>query len=342
MKFTVRILTLALCLAMLLALSPTTFAARTESAEEETLVEKATATISGSNVSFRKGPGSNYGRISRLARGTVVTVVDNTTNPSWCKVILEDGTEGYVSAQYVQFDALSALPEEEEEDKKSASSGSSYTPSAKDPNASKIASAKKKNSDVIGWIEVPNTNIDDPILYAPNFYYGSHDINKKKSNDGVYPYYNRLTKNIALFGHNLRGSGTGFHALHHMQEAAAGYSRCQSSSCGKSLGSTHKNWVKDNRVWNISIFGKTKWEVFSMYEVTHSEPISTLRNNWSALSGKSQSSVQKWIDNQLERSEFDFGVSVSPSDTFLTIITCATNYRSNTNARLFVVMKCVG
>jgi len=330
MKKWVRMMALALSLVSLFAVSGVALAAEETVVAEEAQAE---ATVTG-NASLREKPSGSADRIVSLKKGATVTVLDSS-NKSWWKVRTADGQEGYLGASYIQLAGDAA-----QEDKKA---GSSAVSSSKDVNAAKIAAAKKKNSDVIGWINVPNTNIDDPILYAPNFYYANYNIDKKKSLEGVYPYYNKLTKNIALFGHNLRGSGKGMHALHHMQETALGYSRCQNSSCGRSLGSTHKNWQKENRVWNISLFGKTKWEVFAMYEVKANEPISTLRNNWSPLSGASESAVQKWLDGQLKRSEIDFGVSVSPKDTFLTIITCGTNYDSATaNSRLFVFLKCVG
>ena len=77
-----------------------------------------------------------------------------------------------------------------------------------------------------------------------------------------------------------------------------------------------------------------------MYEVKANEPISTLRNNWSALSGSGKASVQSWIDGQIKRSQLNFGVDVTASDQLMTLITCGTNYDSATaNSRLFVFLK---
>ena len=340
-----QILAIALCLCTLLTLVPFANAAasikkKTEQVQtQETVV---TAVVTG-RVNFRTEPNTSCKSMGFLNKNTQAIVLDNTSTPGWWKVSI-DGKEGYVTADYIKLTEGQPAPAPAPETQKPQSSTPSQVkPSGKDPNASKIAAAKKKNSDTIGWIRVPNTNIDDPILYRSNFYYADHDINKKSSLEGVYPYYGVKTKNIALFGHNLRGSGKGFHEMHHMQETALGYSRCQTGSCKKSLGSKHANWVKDNRIWDISIFGMTKWEVWAMYEVKANEPMSTLRNNWSPLKGASNSTVQNWINGQLKRSEVNFGVSVSPKDQFLTIITCGTNYDSaNANSRLFIFLKNVG
>ncbi len=398
----------------------------------------ATATVTAvttGNVMLRTGPGTGYSSLTKVAKGTTVTVIDNTTQKGWWKVNVS-GQEGYITAQYLKISSASAevstkatkevvttrntvlrtgpsrsyalvtkiVPGEHvtildpafsktwapatyngftgyidmahvKEDNLLSAESATATPkptatqkptatpkptaasaesatgdvseegtkantgiSSTDSLASKIAGAKKINSDTVGWIKVPATNVDEPILYGANWYYANHNIYKKKSYEGVYPFTNRMTKNVVIFGHNLRGSNSVFHQLHHMQEVALGYTKCRSGACGKSISSTLKDWYKTSagRTWNISIFGKQKWEVFAMYEVKANEPITTLRNNWNL----SPSSAKSWIDYQLKRSEIDFGVTVTDKDQLMTLITCGTNYDSATaNSRLFVFLK---
>lgn len=274
---------------------------------------------------FRKTASSSGSSLGTIKEYVAVTVLDSTSNKNWWKVSYNN-KEGYLSTKHV------ALGEAD------AAALSVVAASGKDVNASKIASAKSKNKDVVGWLNIPNTNMDEPILYAPNWYYANRNINKSKSYDSVYPHTSRLTKNLVLYGHNLRGSNACTHQLHHLQEAALGYSRCQSGACGRSFSSGLGSWYKntDGRVWNISIFGTQKWEVFAMYEVSKNEPKTTLRNNWNT----SPTNMDSWIKGQLRRSEIDFGVSVSAKDKIMTIITCGTNYDSATaNSRLFVFLK---
>ncbi len=228
----------------------------------------------------------------------------------------------------------------------SALAASSVTAAGTNPetdvNADEIAKAYAKNDDTIGWISVPDTNIEYPILYASNWYYADHNINKSDSLEGVYPFVNKLTKNVVIFGHNLRKSETGFHEMHHMQEAALGYNYCQADQCGESLGSKHDDWASENSVWDISVFGKEKWQVYAMYEVSANESITTLRNNWNYNISSNDSTVQRWIDGQVARSQIDFNVNVTSDDQLMTIVTCGTNYDSATaNSRLFVFLKCV-
>ncbi len=208
----------------------------------------------------------------------------DSSNATWWKVSA-DGKEGYIRSTYLKLTTGTAATPTP----KPAATASNSSVTVTGALAGKIANAKKTNSDTVGWIEVPNTNIDEPILYGANFYYATHNIYRQKSYEGVYPFYNRATKNIIVFGHNLRGSGTIFHQLHHLQEAALGYTRCQSGDCGRSLSSSLKDWYKSSsaRIWDVAIYGTQKWEVFAMYEVKANEPISTLRNNWNPLAGAS-------------------------------------------------------
>lgn len=278
------------------------------------------------------GTAGNAKRLTTIRKNTAVTVLD-TAGSRW--QVSYNGETGYVPSKDVKL----GMPDEKATTKTTTGAKKATTA---DVNAAKIAKATAKNSDTVGWINVPGTNIDEPILYRANFYYAYRNIDKKKSYEGVYPHTNKDTKNIVIYGHNLRGSATIFHHLHHLEESARGYTKCQHSKCSRSFSSGTKDWHKTSagRTWNISIFGYQKWEVFAMYEVKKNEPISTLRTNWTT----NPSNMDSWIGKQVERSKsymgFDFGVSVSGKDKIMTLITCGTNYDSATaNSRLFVFLK---
>lgn len=196
------------------------------------------------------------------------------------------------------------------------------TPSGKEPK--NIKEAMAINSDVIGWIKVPNTNIDYPILYSSSFYYNSHDIYKKSSNNGtIYSYYNMLTHNSIIAGHNMRKAGTMFHELHTLQNNKEDLKK------------------EKNRTFTLDWFSLTKWEVFALYETQDSEPASTLEENIKHLGDKKRTDVQAWIDKQISRSEIDLGVKPSPDDFLMTLITCGDNYDwSEAQSRLYFFLRC--
>ncbi len=77
---------------------------------------------------------------------------------------------------------------------------------------------RSKNKDVAGWISVPNTRIEYPVVRAAdNEYYLTHDIEKNASKSGAVFMDFRNTdpetaKHILIYGHNMR-NGSMFHDL---------------------------------------------------------------------------------------------------------------------------------
>lgn len=63
------------------------------------------------------------------------------------------------------------------------------------------------NSDIIGWIEITNTNINYPILKDNNLYYINHSYDKKYNKNGsifttnTAPFADEET---IIYGHNMR------------------------------------------------------------------------------------------------------------------------------------------
>lgn len=74
------------------------------------------------------------------------------------------------------------------------------------------------NEDIIGWIEIENTNINYPVLQGTdNEYYMTHNYKKEKSKKGsiflTKDYdWNIPSTNLLIYGHNLR-NGTMFEEL---------------------------------------------------------------------------------------------------------------------------------
>ena len=68
-----------------------------------------------------------------------------------------------------------------------------------------------KNSDLVGWIEIPGTDINYPVMHAPTQkdYYLTRNFNKEESNHGcLYIQENcdvfAPTENVIIYGHRMR------------------------------------------------------------------------------------------------------------------------------------------
>ena len=76
----------------------------------------------------------------------------------------------------------------------------------------KLEELQKENSDIIGWIEIENTNIDYPVLQcSDNDFYMNHNYKKEFSINGsifldkAYSW-NPPSSNLLIYGHNMKNN----------------------------------------------------------------------------------------------------------------------------------------
>lgn len=175
--------------------------------------------------------------------------------------------------------------------------------------------------------------IDDPIMYAPMNKYLSHSPYGAESEGGsLSMMFDAWQRNIVVTAHNSRGTRSRFHHLHSMQNGCIYF---------------HNNGLLKYRAdqgeykFNITVFGRSNWQVWALYETDSNEPSDTLLYNISSTCG---GNVKEWVNYQLSRSQVDFGVEVGVADQFLTLYTCADAHDSDNDtdpARLYVFLKYV-
>ena len=75
---------------------------------------------------------------------------------------------------------------------------------------------QKENSDIVGWLEIPNSNISYPVLQGKdNSYYVNHNYEKQYSKNGSLfldkDYdWSLPSTNLLIHGHNNRGTNEMF------------------------------------------------------------------------------------------------------------------------------------
>lgn len=198
--------------------------------------------------------------------------------------------------------------------------------------ARSYAVATGGDADVWGRIKIPG---------AQSYKIYCNALNK----DGSDYYYNKDYTHIfaitpqsaqvsVIMGHNMRKSGTMFHALHHVQNAWLGRAKCE--RCGKACGSSHKASTFD-----ISYNGAEKWELVCFYETEKSEPASTL--NYNALStGDAGSYAARQIERAKASPKGMALTSAGAGDKLMMLITCGDKVGGDTGARLYMLLKAVG
>lgn len=170
------------------------------------------------------------------------------------------------------------------------------------------------NSDIIGWITVPNSVIDYPVVQTTdNDYYLHKNINKEDDKNGTIfadfncqITYEQPCKNIVLYGHHMK-SGNMFQNL--MKYCKVDYYR-------------------QNPVIRFNTkYDEAEWVVFAVMKlntrVEHGPVFNFMRSTFS-----DDQDFSVFIEDIRKRSIIDTydEIDVAPTDELLTLSTCSYEY----------------
>lgn len=174
-----------------------------------------------------------------------------------------------------------------------------------------LDACKAINSDFIGWLQIPGTKVDYPVVLTNDVdYYLDHTFNHQENIIGCLfslckTDYSAPSRNIAVYGHHMRRSRstTMFQPLHEYKSA--------------SFRNAHADITFD------TLYGSHSYTVFAV--------INKRESDWdaSAADFASEADYQAFLDRAMEWSLYDTGVSVSTDDHILTLITCDRDYHSD-------------
>ncbi len=302
-----------------------------------------TGTTTGS-VNFRTGPSTSYSKVSgcsKVPKNVSVEILGESNG--WYQVRY-NGYTGYLSADYVKVSSGS--------NSNNNSNNNSLNPVTPGNNGADTIGARRyakytgTTSDRWGTIQVAGTNINAYIYCNAldskgNFRYNKYD---SKTNY-IYAMSYHDDPIAVITGHNMRVSQTGLHALHHVQNAWLGKSKCDytkrcSASCADCKTST----------FNIHYNGASKWQLVCFYEIDKStvsssstrKKIMNLNCFNSTVTGDLK---QQWLDSQFRYATSAYrGMKVAnatSSDKLMLLMTCADS-SGDSYQRLYMVLKAVG
>jgi len=187
----------------------------------------------------------------------------------------------------------------------------------------KFLDLQKVNPAIVGWIKVPNTIIDLPVLQAtakdPEFYL-THDYNDKYSKYGsVFADWHSSvekgnSKSIILYGHSLN-SGRMFTELNKYKDY---------------------NFYKSNPVFTFdTIESQSQWKIISVF-LTNTLPDQGVPFNYMKTDFKTSSDYLNFVYQMRIRSLFNTGVSFNKDDQIVLLSTCSyefTDFREVVVAR---------
>ena len=162
------------------------------------------------------------------------------------------------------------------------------------------------NPDTVGWLTVPNTNIDYPVVKTTdNDYYLDHNYEKKYDYNGwvFMHYYNsthNLDKNTIIFAHNRFYSGIMFGTLNEVTK------------------DTWYNNTNENLITFNTLYDNMQFEVFSIYKTN-------ITADYLKTTFDSDLEWNNFIKMIRERSMFQNNVNVGTNDKIITLSTCLDN-----------------
>lgn len=168
-----------------------------------------------------------------------------------------------------------------------------------------------KNPDTVGWIKVPNTQIDDVVCQSHDpeqpEYYLKRDFYGNYSDYGTIflDYRSPLdAKNLIIHGHHMN-DGRMFANLMYYQDL---------------------NFYKENPAFTFNtIYEKAKWKIISIYKTntleSQGEFFNYLRGTF-----ETESDFMNYIYQIRARSIIDCPVDVNEDDTLVTLSTCAYDF----------------
>lgn len=181
-----------------------------------------------------------------------------------------------------------------------------------------LSSARAKNADVAGWIQVPGTNINYPFVKTDNNdYYLTHSLNRSWNSAGWvfldYRNNSSLTdKNQILYAHG----------------------RIDGSMFGSLVNVLSANWQNNQSNHVVKISNDTSdslWQVFSVYKV----PVTS---DYLKINFDSDAEFGQFIRMISDRSVYDFKTTVTYADKIITLSTCVgLNDRAVLHAKLIKI-----
>ncbi|MCT2537083.1 class B sortase [Aquibacillus koreensis] len=162
----------------------------------------------------------------------------------------------------------------------------------------------EKNADTIGWVTVPNTVIDYPVVKTEdNEFYLDHNFEQENSSAGAI-----------FMDYRNAGDGDDRHTIiygHHMKDGSMFKQLTKYQS---------KEFFEENRTITLNtLYQQTKWEVFSAY-------VTTTDFYYIATQFRSNRDYLGFLNQLQEKSIHDTAMDLSEDDQVLTLSTCSYDF----------------
>ncbi len=177
-----------------------------------------------------------------------------------------------------------------------------------------LASLRQVNEDVLGWLHIPGTKIDYPLLQGEdNDYYLKRTWKGHRNPVGSIFLECRNSPDFTdwhtiIYGHNM-SDGSMFGSLHRFK--------------------SENYWEKHPYVYVVLDAGVLRYEIFSTYSAK-------VGSSTYGLSFRQMETREEFLSMALEKSQIDTGIVPELTDQIITLSTCSGNpeYRRVIHARM--------
>ncbi len=156
------------------------------------------------------------------------------------------------------------------------------------------------NSEIVGWIKVPNTNIDYPIVKGnDNVFYLDHDFKREPEIRGAIfmDYRNKSDvsdRHTIIYGHQSR-LGIMFTELNKFKK---------------------QDFFENNeKIYLTTLYEEQEWQIFAAYETS-------TNFHYIVIDFSSDESFLSTVEQFQKRSKFNRTVNITKDDQILTLSTC--------------------
>lgn len=178
------------------------------------------------------------------------------------------------------------------------------------------------NEDMAGWLVIPGTNIDYPVMWTPRDenYYLYRDFDHSENQNGSLildtdSNLNPLTTNLIIHGHNMR-SGAMF---------------------GNLTDYENKDFYKDHKI--ITLYTEEcqrNYEVIATFRSQVYRKSDQVFKFYKFFQANTREEFDDFYNNIKEMAQYDTGVTAEYGDRFITLSTCVYHVE---NGRFVVVAK---
>lgn len=189
---------------------------------------------------------------------------------------------------------------------------------------SKMTALYNRNKDTIGWIKIPNTNIDYGVVkenFSGEYMNLDYDKNYYKDGDAIWAdAYNtfgtrdQLSKNTIIYGHNW---------TNYKRPIQIG--RTKDKHFSQLAAYDYLTFAKKNPYISFSTLEEEMyWQIFAVFYVEVPNTYSGSKDFY--YIDEEPDDFMAFVNEARERSMYDFGTTVSASDKIVTLSTCTRVY----------------